>query len=147
VTRRQDESVLLLTDSEYHVGARNMHRGLPPYPGQGTPLPDGSYEGNWVIENSVFICKLPDISRDVPYVGLEMPTGIIADGFNAEILAHQLEITVEQLFDFNSLKMLIVERRKVETQRGADITVQYDFCTPMSGISVGLSRAAIRGRA
>jgi hypothetical protein len=120
---------------------------LPPYPGQGTALSYGPYEGQWVIEGKVFICRLPAQYSEIEFVGLDGPNGEIADGFNADVLAGHLEITTEQLFHKNRRGLLMVEYFVIPTVRGAEITTRYDFRTSHTTIELNVSRAKITGSA
>ena len=116
---------------------------LPPYPGQGTALPYGPYEGQWVIEGKVFICRLPAQYSEIEFVGLDGPHGEIADGFNADLLAGYLEITTEQLFHKNRRGLLMVEYFVIPPASGAEITTRYVFRTPQSTIQLNVSWAKI----
>jgi hypothetical protein len=109
---------------------------LPPYPGQGTALSSGSYQGQWVIEGKVFLCRLPGQHSEIEFVRIEEPNGEIADGFNADILAGYLELTTEQLFDKNRRGLLMVEYFVSPSANDAENTIRYDFRTPHASIQL-----------
>jgi hypothetical protein len=131
-------SRLLARERSDTRGAGVKMMALPPYPGQGRALSSGSYEGQWVIEGKVFICRLPAQHSEIEFVRLEGPNGEIADGFNADILAGYLEITTEQLFDKNRRCLLMVEYFVILSASGVETTTRYDFRMPHASIQLNV---------
>ena len=71
----------------------------PPYQSQGKALDDDcGFDGEWVIENEVFLFEPPPTST---FATLPIRPGENCGGFNAEELAKAMQITVADLLTAN----------------------------------------------
>ena|SRR5579859_3458399 len=122
--------------------------GFPPYPGQGTPLPEGvSYDGEWVIEGEVFIFRADPPKSLGESVGIKRPDGTESDGIDADDLAEQLEIGTAELFALNRSGLLFVEYRDKPSKPGTVRMREFDFKTPTMGIRFTIGAAQFAGKA
>jgi hypothetical protein len=105
-----------------------------PLRGQGKPLsPDCPYSGEWLIENVMFLYR-PTAQRTLGGGGAEMtagfktPDGEWCFGFNSMVMAWELRVGSEQIFEHNRNGTLILQNvAAVPPQRGGTAAKRYVF--------------------
>jgi hypothetical protein len=121
---------------------------LPPYPGQGSPLPEETpYDGEWVIEGEVFIFRTDPPGALGESAGIMRPDGTECDGFDADDLAEQLQVSTAKLFDLNRRGLLFVEYRDKSLLPGTVRMREFDFKTPARGMRFTIGAVRFAGKA
>jgi|SRR6185437_13506301 len=124
-----------------------MQDQMPPYPGQGNPLPSElGLDGKWIHEGKSFLFRSP-IAGVHEFTGIRTPDGREADGFDVNAFAKHIGVDPALLWRLNELAMLRVAIYPAPTAKGADVTVRVEIQTPDAGTTFLMNRAATRGHA
>lgn len=120
----------------------------PPYPGQGTPLPEAlNLDGQWVHEGRAFLFVSSSSGTQDQLLGLEDNDGTTAEGFDANVIAEKLGVSIASLLEINRLKQLRLVWSAIGTIGSARSTIRVEIQTPTTGIIFNVSRTFGGGRA
>ena len=120
---------------------------LPPYPGQGTEVPnEDGIVVQWVCLGQVFLFEQP---ADQLILIRQFGNGEIGIGFNASMVSAELKRSVSDILQYNALKTLSVRiEETADAVPGADTTELFIFTTPDGDeLHVPVGSAVARGTA
>ena len=95
----------------------------PPYPGQGKPIPPELGEGDWVVENRIFLT-----TNDLPNSPIQMShAGNDCFRFQASRIARVMGISVPDIIQANRDGKLGVTNKTIDPRPGTSGAMRFRF--------------------
>lgn len=122
---------------------------LPPYPGQGEPLPpECGYVGQWIIKDRLFLCRLPALESSGEFTpSFVSESAHTCIGFTAAGLAQRFGISEDELLGLNVSKTLAVQVMPVLPRAGGTTARMFGFSDGRSIVTLVIEGGGQSGTA